>query len=135
VVSFTSLLLYPWVKSPLYPLDRRLGGRSGQHGEEKILDYRVIKSRMMRWLKYVIYWGRCEMCTKLESRRPFGCMCVCNVSHIVIIFVFLLTCEILKLPHKPVNPSYHFSFSPEHSPCKRVLIFTFLSWYMFSFKH
>jgi hypothetical protein len=26
VVSFTSQLLYPWGKSPLFPLDRRLGG-------------------------------------------------------------------------------------------------------------
>jgi hypothetical protein len=36
-----SLLLYPWGKSPRYPLARRLGGpqsRSGQHGEKKILD-------------------------------------------------------------------------------------------------
>jgi hypothetical protein len=40
VVIFTPLPLYPWGKSPWYPLDRRLGGpqsRSGRHGEEKIL--------------------------------------------------------------------------------------------------
>jgi hypothetical protein len=38
VVSFTPLPLYPWRKSPLYPLDRRLGGpqsRSGRYGEVK----------------------------------------------------------------------------------------------------
>jgi hypothetical protein len=32
--------LYPWGKTPWYPLDRRLGGsqsQSGRHGEEKIL--------------------------------------------------------------------------------------------------
>jgi len=37
VVSFTHLPLYPQGKSPLYPLDRRVGGpwsRSGR-GEEK----------------------------------------------------------------------------------------------------
>jgi hypothetical protein len=28
VVSFTTRLLYPHVKSSFYPLDRRLGGRS-----------------------------------------------------------------------------------------------------------
>jgi hypothetical protein len=41
VVSITPLLLYPRGKSPRCPLDRRLGGpqsRSGQRGEEKILD-------------------------------------------------------------------------------------------------
>jgi hypothetical protein len=39
-VSFMSRPLYPRGKSPLYPLDRRLGGpqhRSGRHGEVKIL--------------------------------------------------------------------------------------------------
>jgi hypothetical protein len=38
VVSYTPLLLYPWGKSPRYPLDRRLGGpqnQSGRCGEEK----------------------------------------------------------------------------------------------------
>jgi hypothetical protein len=38
VVSFTPRPLYPQGKSPLYPLDRRLGGpqsRSGRGGEEK----------------------------------------------------------------------------------------------------
>jgi hypothetical protein len=38
VVSFTPRLLYPQRKSPLYPLDRRLGGpqnRYGRGGEEK----------------------------------------------------------------------------------------------------
>jgi len=38
VVSFTPWPLYPHVKSPWYPLDRRLGGpqsRSGRGGEEK----------------------------------------------------------------------------------------------------
>jgi hypothetical protein len=41
VVSFTSRSLYPGEKSPLYPLDRRLGGpqnRSGWRGEGNILD-------------------------------------------------------------------------------------------------
>jgi hypothetical protein len=41
VVSFTPLPLYLRRKSPQYPLNRRLGGpqsRSGQCGEEKILD-------------------------------------------------------------------------------------------------
>jgi hypothetical protein len=41
VVSFTPLPLYPRGKSSRYPLDRRLGGpqsRSGQRGEEKVLD-------------------------------------------------------------------------------------------------
>jgi hypothetical protein len=41
VVSFTPRPLYPWGKSPRYPLDRRLGGlqsRSGRCGEQKILD-------------------------------------------------------------------------------------------------
>jgi hypothetical protein len=36
-----SLPLYPWEKSPQYPLDRRLSGplsQSGQQGEVKILD-------------------------------------------------------------------------------------------------
>jgi len=38
VVSFMPQLLYPWGKSPYYPLDRRLGGpqsQSGCDGEEK----------------------------------------------------------------------------------------------------
>jgi hypothetical protein len=38
VVSFTPQPLYPQGKSPLYPLDRRLGGpqsRSGRGGEDK----------------------------------------------------------------------------------------------------
>jgi len=38
VVSFTPQPLYPWGKSPWYPLDRRLGGpysQSGRGGEEK----------------------------------------------------------------------------------------------------
>jgi hypothetical protein len=38
VVSFTPWPLYSQVKSPWYPLDRRLGGpqsRSGRGGEEK----------------------------------------------------------------------------------------------------
>jgi hypothetical protein len=38
VVSLTPQLIYPKVKSPWYPLDRRLGGpqsRSGRGGEEK----------------------------------------------------------------------------------------------------
>jgi hypothetical protein len=41
VVRFTPRPLYPRRKSPLYLLDRRLGGpqnRSGRRGEEKILD-------------------------------------------------------------------------------------------------
>jgi hypothetical protein len=41
VVNFTPWPLYSRVKSPRYPLDRRLGGpqsRSGRFGEEKILD-------------------------------------------------------------------------------------------------
>jgi hypothetical protein len=41
VVSFTPRPLYPWGKSPRYPLDRRLGvpqSRSGRRGEEEILD-------------------------------------------------------------------------------------------------
>jgi hypothetical protein len=41
VVSFTPRPLYPRGRSPLYPLDRRLGGpqsRSGRHGEVKILE-------------------------------------------------------------------------------------------------
>jgi hypothetical protein len=41
VVSFMPLPIYPRGKSPWYPLDTRLGGsqiRSGQFGEEKILD-------------------------------------------------------------------------------------------------
>jgi hypothetical protein len=41
VVSFTFQPLYSWGKSRRYPFDRRLGGpqsRSGQRGEEKILD-------------------------------------------------------------------------------------------------
>jgi hypothetical protein len=40
VVSFTPRPPYPQEKSPLYPLDRRLGGPhswSGRHGEVKIL--------------------------------------------------------------------------------------------------
>jgi hypothetical protein len=40
VASFMTCSLYPWGKSPRYPLDRRLGGPqnwSGWHGEEKIL--------------------------------------------------------------------------------------------------
>jgi hypothetical protein len=38
VISFKSRLLYPQEKSPLYPLDKRLGGpqsRSGRGGEQK----------------------------------------------------------------------------------------------------
>jgi hypothetical protein len=38
MVSFTPRPLYPWKKSPLYPLDRRLGGpqsRSGRCGAER----------------------------------------------------------------------------------------------------
>jgi hypothetical protein len=38
VVSFTSWLLYPQIKRPLYPLERRLGGpesQSADGGEEK----------------------------------------------------------------------------------------------------
>jgi hypothetical protein len=41
IVSFTPQPLYPWGKSPQYPLHRRLGGpqsRSGRRGEEKDLD-------------------------------------------------------------------------------------------------
>jgi hypothetical protein len=41
VVSFTPLPLYPFGKSPLYALDKRLVGpqsRSGRYGEVKILD-------------------------------------------------------------------------------------------------
>jgi hypothetical protein len=41
VVSFTPLPLYPRVKSPLYPLDRRLGEPqrlSGRYVEAKVLD-------------------------------------------------------------------------------------------------
>jgi hypothetical protein len=41
VISFTPRPLYPQRKSPLYPLDRRLGGpqsQSGRRGEDKILD-------------------------------------------------------------------------------------------------
>jgi len=32
MVSFMPWLLYPWGKSPQYPLDRRLGGPQGQSG-------------------------------------------------------------------------------------------------------
>jgi len=38
VVSFTPEPVYPWVKRPWYPVDRRLGGtqsQSGHSGEEK----------------------------------------------------------------------------------------------------
>jgi hypothetical protein len=41
VVSFTPRPVYPWGKSPLYPLERRLGGpqsQFGRRGEENILD-------------------------------------------------------------------------------------------------
>jgi hypothetical protein len=40
VVSFTPRPLYPWGKSPRYPLGRRLGGllkQYGHYGEEKSL--------------------------------------------------------------------------------------------------
>jgi hypothetical protein len=51
VVSFTPWPLYPWGKSPLYPLDRRLGGPqswSGQRGEEKILDSTETRTLLIR---------------------------------------------------------------------------------------
>jgi hypothetical protein len=41
VVNFTSLPLYPWRKSPWYPMVKRLAGpqsQSGQHAKEKIPD-------------------------------------------------------------------------------------------------
>jgi hypothetical protein len=47
VVSFTPLPLYPRGKSPRYPLYRTLGelqSRSGQRGEEKILDPTMTRS-------------------------------------------------------------------------------------------
>jgi hypothetical protein len=65
VVSFTPRPLYPWEKSPRYPLDRMLGGpqsHSGRHGEEKILDltgtrtptYSVVQTVASRYTDYVI---------------------------------------------------------------------------------
>jgi hypothetical protein len=50
VVSFTTRPFYPKGKSPLYPLDRRLGGaqsRSGHGGEEK-------NSQLLPGLEYPI---------------------------------------------------------------------------------
>jgi hypothetical protein len=57
VVIFTPLPLYSRGKSPRYPLDRRLGrlqSRSGQRGEEKILNRldRPVRSQSLYRLRY-----------------------------------------------------------------------------------
>jgi hypothetical protein len=70
VVSFTSRPLYPQEKSPLYPLDRRLGGsqnRCGRRREERILPLpgqqlrplgRTTRSHSLYRLGYPEYFGK-----------------------------------------------------------------------------
>jgi hypothetical protein len=78
VVSFTPLPIYTRGKSPLYPLDRRLGGAhswSRRRGEEKILDPIRIRNPTPRHVQPVAsrYTGYClTSCSLVKVNRRFG---------------------------------------------------------------
>jgi hypothetical protein len=105
VVSFTPLPLYPQGNSPQYPLDRRLGrprSRSGQHGEEKILDPTRIQTPIHRsfsllpvaipaMLSRLLNTTECKQIFSGKLIFPICAMCHANSYLVAVNAVYLNT--------------------------------------------
>jgi hypothetical protein len=117
VFSFTPRPLYPWGKSPRYPLDMRLGGlesRSGRCGEEK----------------HLAPAGNRTPAVHPVSRRDATDTAVISVLHFTLIFhlISFFNCFIYECLLLPTSPSRNWvvlrdgssrgNGSPERSPRK-----------------